>query len=183
MSPIQNQAVLNQGTGSEGLGAVLEGIRNKGDNIPRRTSPEQIAYEAYCGSVNWKSFTGDALPQWPDVRPSLQAAWQAAAMAVLLEFGKLDPVPDSNNRDRPNHDPLNPVAETKQFRKDLDAILQRIKTSNRKSRERSLAFTELQMVIMWLGMDLKEQNEANPYPESYNPASPKIEPTADGLKL
>ena len=43
---------------------------------------------------------------------------------------------------------------------------------------------------MWLGMDLKAINEenpspetANPYPQSYNPASPVIEPTADGLKL
>jgi len=43
---------------------------------------------------------------------------------------------------------------------------------------------------MWLGMDLKAINEespsdetANPYPQSYNPESPVIEPTADGLKL
>lgn len=42
---------------------------------------------------------------------------------------------------------------------------------------------------MWLGMDLKAQSEegasgcANPYPTSYDPSSPTIEPTADGLKL
>lgn len=42
---------------------------------------------------------------------------------------------------------------------------------------------------MWLGMDLKAINEESPgaspspYPESYNPESPVIEPTADGLKL
>lgn len=36
---------------------------------------------------------------------------------------------------------------------------------------------------VWLGMDLKDLNEANPYPSSYDPASPKIEPIADNLKM
>jgi len=54
----------------------------------------------------------------------------------------------------------------------------------RPSRERSLAITKIQEAIMWLGMDLKAIGESpNPYPESYNPESPVIEPTADGLKL
>ena len=89
------------------------------------------------------------------------------------------------------------IATTKQFRKDLDEILQGLKSSSnpkiaecRASRERSIAVTKIQEAIMWLGMDLKSINEespspqtANPYPESYNPESPKIEPTADGLKL
>ena len=95
--------------------------------------------------------------------------------------------------------PLDSIGETKQFRKDLDEVLQRLKTSShptnphqyaRASRERSLAVTKLQEAIMWLGMDLKAINEdspsdatANPYPQSYNPESPVIEPTADGLKL
>jgi hypothetical protein len=95
--------------------------------------------------------------------------------------------------------PLNAVGETKQYRKDLDEVLQKLKISSnpknphphaRASRERSLAVTKLQEAIMWLGMDLKAINEespseetANPYPESYNPESPVIEPTADGLKL
>jgi hypothetical protein len=95
----------------------------------------------------------------------------------------------------------NHVSTTKQHRKDLDEVLQRIKasigegtadapaSSFRKSRERSLAVTKLQEAIMWLGMDLKAMNEEgvpeteNPYPSSYDPNSPKIEPTADGLKL
>lgn len=82
------------------------------------------------------------------------------------------------------------VSETKQFRKDLDEVLQRLKGSKlRASRERSLAITKVQEAIMWLGMDLKSMNEAgvpgteNPYPKSYDPASPEIAPTADGLKL
>lgn len=104
--------------------------------------------------------------------------------------------------------PPQEVADTKQYRKDLDGILQRIKRDStldpdntdstgqpakflgyRSSRERSIAMTKIQEAIMWLGMDLKAMKEEgvsgceNPYPQSYNPESPVIEPTADGLKL
>lgn len=95
--------------------------------------------------------------------------------------------------------PLPTVGETKQFRKDLDAVLQRLKISShpanrcqyaRVSSERSIAITKLQEAIMWLGMDLKAINEespsnetTNPYPHSYDPMSSEVEPTADGLKL
>lgn len=95
--------------------------------------------------------------------------------------------------------PLTTVGETKQFRKDLDEVLQRLKISShpanrcqyaRVSSERAIAITKLQEAIMWLGMDLKAINEespsnetTNPYPQSYNPESTAIEPTADGLKL
>lgn len=89
------------------------------------------------------------------------------------------------------------VAQTKTWRRSLDETLQDIRRSSergytgfrppdhpvRPSRERSLAITKLQEAILWLGMDLKDQNEPNPYPESYNPASPRIEPTSEGLKL
>ena len=76
-----------------------------------------------------------------------------------------------------------PIAETKQLRRDLDDKLQTLKTSPRKSRERSLAITKIEEGIMWLGMDLKDQGTPNPYPQNYNPESKAIEPTADGLKL
>ena len=93
------------------------------------------------------------------------------------------------------------TADTKQWRKDLDEVLQRIKrqsglglNSDGSSRygsstayisgERSMAVTKLQEAIMWLGMDLKEIGETpNPYPHSYDPTSMVIEPTADGLKM
>lgn len=87
------------------------------------------------------------------------------------------------------------IRNTKQFRADLDTVLQSLKgcakplEGCRMSRERSLAITKLQEAIMWLGMDLKAINEEspgaspNPYPASYDPSSPIIEPTADGLKL
>ena len=87
------------------------------------------------------------------------------------------------------------IASTKHFRADLDEVLQRLKRDStnggggRASRERSLAITKIQEAIMWLGMDLKVINEesggafTSPYPSSYDPSSPVIEPTADGLKL
>lgn len=89
------------------------------------------------------------------------------------------------------------VAQTKRLRQDLDKVLQELKAATnpevmpfyRHSRERSIAVTKIQEAIMWLGMDLKAINEdlpgssPNPYPKSYDPSSPVIEPTADGLKL
>lgn len=96
------------------------------------------------------------------------------------------------------------VKITKELRVELDSTLQKLKVASclipisqtpnnpdtmRGSRERSLAITKIQEAIMWLGMDLKGLKEAglsdepNPYPESYNPASGVVEPTAQGLKL
>lgn len=95
------------------------------------------------------------------------------------------------------------ITQTKQSRKDLDNCLRALRenadrgyTGNRhpdhavrSSCERSVAITKIQEATMWLGMDLRAINEEvpgsapNPYPESYNPASPKIEPTSEGLKL
>ena len=74
------------------------------------------------------------------------------------------------------------VIANKQLRKDLDQSLQLLH-SLPKSRERSLSITKLQESIMWLGMDLKRLNEANPYPDSYDPSNTNISPTADGLKM
>lgn len=70
----------------------------------------------------------------------------------------------------------------KQLRKNLDASLQKLQEAD-KSRERSIAITKLQEAIMWLGMDLKRLGTPNPYPESKNPESPVVHPTADGLKM
>lgn len=78
----------------------------------------------------------------------------------------------------------NPVAESKYIRQRLDKTLLELKsfgiggTKARSSRERSLAITKIQEGIMWLGMDLKAIDEANPgaapnpYPKSYDPKSP-----------
>jgi hypothetical protein len=49
------------------------------------TSPPSLAeaaYNAYCATRNWKSFDGKPLPQWPEVKPEIQAGWVAASNAV-----------------------------------------------------------------------------------------------------
>jgi hypothetical protein len=75
------------------------------------------------------------------------------------------------------------VLSDKQLRKDIDDIIQRVK-SLPSSRERSLSVTKLQEGVMWLGMDLKRLGENNPYPSSKDISTGvTIEPTADGLKL
>ena len=74
------------------------------------------------------------------------------------------------------------VPAIKQLRKDTDDIIQRVRELE-PCRETSIVITKLQEAVMWLGMDLKRLNQPNPYPESKNPESMRIEPTADGLKL
>lgn len=75
------------------------------------------------------------------------------------------------------------IVENKTFRVELDGILQRMKASMRISRQRTLAIDHLEDTIMRLGMDLKELNTPNPYPNSYDPSNLIVDPTADGLKL
>jgi hypothetical protein len=74
------------------------------------------------------------------------------------------------------------VPAIKQCRKDIDDIIQNVRNLE-PCRETSIAITKLQEAVMWLGMDLKRLNQPNPYPESKDPSSMKIEPTADGLKF
>ena len=74
------------------------------------------------------------------------------------------------------------VPAIKQLRKDTDEIIQRVRELE-PCRETSLVITKLQEAVMWLGMDLKRLNQPNPYPESKNPESMRIEQTADGLKM
>lgn len=76
------------------------------------------------------------------------------------------------------------VGESKACRKALDEVIQYLRNSQRLSDERDMSITKIQEAIMWLGMDLKDIGATpNPYPESYNAASPVVEPTADGLKM
>lgn len=74
------------------------------------------------------------------------------------------------------------VIINKELRRDIDAQIQKVKELP-SSRERSLSIIKLQEAVMWLGMDLKRLNEANPYPHSKDPSNTKIDPTADGCKL
>lgn len=75
------------------------------------------------------------------------------------------------------------VVANKKLRKELDEIIQQVKTLP-ESQERSISITKLQESVMWLGMDLKRLNEPNPYPSSKDPSTGSIiEPTSDNLKL
>ena len=75
------------------------------------------------------------------------------------------------------------IPAIKQLRKDGDELIQRVKQLE-PCREVSLVITKLQEAVMWLGMDLKRLNDANPYPSSKDPSTGiKIEPTANGLEL
>lgn len=75
------------------------------------------------------------------------------------------------------------VPAIKQLRKDIDEIIQRVKSLD-SCREVSIAITKLQESVMWLGMDLKRLNQDDPYPSSKDPSTgTKIDPTADNLKF
>ena len=75
------------------------------------------------------------------------------------------------------------VPAIKQLRKDIDGIIQRVKSLD-SCREVSIAITKLQEGVMWLGMDLKRLNQDDPYPSSKDPSTgTKIDPTADNLKF
>lgn len=81
------------------------------------------------------------------------------------------------------------IITVKQFRKELDGILQRMKDLKSNmclgdaNRQLSISITDLESSIMRLGMTLKEIGTDNPYPNSYNPDNTVVDPTADGLKL
>ncbi len=77
------------------------------------------------------------------------------------------------------------IIESKSLRVQIDGCIQELRKAelNRRSRERSLSLTKLQEAVMWLGMDLKDLDAPNPYPNSYNPNNTIVDKTADGLKL
>lgn len=104
------------------------------------------------------------------------------------------------------------IITAKQFRKDADALLQRMKEHKAKLISRShegktsgqveikphgelfedigetiaqhiLSTRDLESAIMRQGMVLKYIGNPNPYPDSKNPENTVVNPTADGLKL
>ena len=75
------------------------------------------------------------------------------------------------------------IPKVKQLRKDIDDVIQRVKTLDG-CREISICITKLQEAVMWLGMDLKRIGDINPYPNSKDPSTgTKIDSTADNLKF
>ncbi len=46
----------------------------------------EIAYNAYCKALDWKSVGGQTLPHWSQQSQGLKDAWIAAAVAVADEI-------------------------------------------------------------------------------------------------
>lgn len=45
----------------------------------------QVGYEAYCSHTNWKSLiSGENLPQWGNVKPEIQNAWEHAGERIRV---------------------------------------------------------------------------------------------------
>ena len=94
---------------------------------------------------------------------------------------------------------LEAISLAKTFRKEADDLLQRMKDHKQYlSRElnkndcndhgeviaqHTLSIRDLESSIMRQGMALKYIGNPDPYPQSRNPDSTTVEPTADGLKL
>ncbi len=91
------------------------------------------------------------------------------------------------------------IIQSKQFRAELGAILQRMKqvtkdlignTVDKKDFENHgetiaqniISSRDLESAIMRQGMVLKNIGNPNPYPEIYSPLSQVASPTVDGLK-
>ena len=83
-------------------------------------------------------------------------------------------------------DKVKTVSSIKELRRNLDAILQRVDSLefiNKNFVPKEIVHLKIVEAIMWLGICLKELGELDPYPESRNPNSQRIEPISDGLKL
>lgn len=99
----------------------------------------------------------------------------ACAMAPNKAYEKVSP--ESQNQLRS----VITSAKVKSIRMFVDDLMIQSKIIT-PSREISLAYTNMQRGFMWLGKVLQELNESNPYPESTNIASPKIEERTDQAK-
>lgn len=90
------------------------------------------------------------------------------------------------------------IVQVKQWRKDLDVVLQQMKNDmtdrppkefeigrylHSANEQQYFAVHELENCIMRLGQTLKHLGTENPYPNSYDPSNTKVDPTADGLKI
>lgn len=100
---------------------------------------------------------------------------------------------------------LEAIAAAKTFRKEADDLLQRMKahagvlkspnalpdtTAEASPLDKGeviaqhiLSIRDLESCIMRQGMALKYIGNPDPYPNSKDPSSPVVEPTADGLKM
>ena len=91
------------------------------------------------------------------------------------------------------------IITAKQFRKDADELLQRMKAHKvqivqhhsdlgmedawETIAQHTLSIRDLESCIMRQGMALKYVGNPNPYPDSKDPSNTVVNPTADGLKM
>jgi hypothetical protein len=54
--------------------------------IPVQNDIGEIGYNAYCADRDWKSFNGDPLPKWPEVKDDIKRAWRKSGLAVVEAF-------------------------------------------------------------------------------------------------
>lgn len=71
------------------------------------------------------------------------------------------------------------IIDDKELRAAIEALVVRMKASPIKSAERMLAYRVLQTAKHWLGEDLREAADTNPYPEANNPSNAIVDPKAD----
>jgi hypothetical protein len=93
------------------------------------------------------------------------------------------------------------ITIAKQFRKDADELLQRMKKHSHELKHEAfnrfnqiddveeviaqhiISTRDLESCIMRQGMALKYIGNPNPYPNSKDPSNTIVEPTSDGLKM
>jgi hypothetical protein len=128
-------------------------LREPGDNQPAFIETLEGRMTANPGDWIITGVKGEHYPCKPDI---FEATYETASVLNLT----------------------NPVAETKAARLVIRGMVEDLSASQRKSRSRSLAVTKLEEASMWLGKDLQELNEPNPYPNSHDPGNPAIDPSA-----
>ena len=155
----------------------------------------RLAYEAFHTARGCK--VGST---WDHGGHSQRLEWIAAANAVVCDVISQLAANETKCAGSTFKIPLDPhptptaaaISRVKRWRRDLDAILQEMKDAQDNDRvtgssdecnARMEAVLRLTESIMWCGMILKAIGTPNPYPESKDPSSQVVAPTADGLKM
>jgi len=129
----------------------------------------------------------DSIRQYRKIKPDEQIA---IFYLVIDKSMQNEPTPTEDPTQTPQRE-MTPIeleiSKIKGARVAADQVIQDLRAMV-PTPERNVAIVKFQEGIMWLGMDLKRIKAEsgvgeNPYPESYNPASTRIEPTADNLKM
>lgn len=158
----------------------------------------RIAYEQYAVARKWLTYGGTPMPQWNNVETGIREAWEDAAVSVARRIAKEmeaialenPPIPEIDG------DKASLTQCTKALRVSLDRIIQVSKAMKQSCIHEEevddagefkaccqLSIRKQQEAVMWFGMGLKALGATNPYPHSYDPKSPVVDPTAQGMKL